>query len=188
LLSDGSRVTLGTAITSDFPNLASYHKKATSLFAQEFSLRAGALEKGVTKASYVNFFLPKTAQENEKLFIGEAAGFQDLSLGIGLRYSIRSGMLASQSILHNVNFDPLWKNEFLEKFQTAALLRIALESAGERGISHFLSSPPKKDFQEYLYSIYAPSMLKNSLASIAMGIRRNKKCKHGARCKWCLQR
>jgi len=188
LLSDGSRATLGTAITADLPNLASYHRKAVSLFAQEFSLRASSLEKGETKASYVNFFLPKTAHENEKLFIGEAAGFQDLSLGIGLRYSIRSGMLAAQSILHNVNFDPLWKNEFLEKFKIAAGIRIALEAAGERGISHFLSSPPKKDFQEYLSSMYAPSMLKNSLASIAMGAKRNNKCKHGARCEWCLKR
>ncbi|VVB58509.1 Uncharacterised protein [Candidatus Anstonella stagnisolia] len=188
ILSDGGRVTLGTAITADLPNLASYHRKATSLFAREFFLKESALEKGETKASYVNFFLPKTAQENEKLYIGEAAGFQDLSLGIGLRYCIRSGMLAAQSILHNVEFDPLWKNEFLEKFKTAALLRIALEAAGERGISHFLSSPPKKDFQQYLSSLYAPSMLKNSLASIAMGAKRNKKCKHGARCEWCLQR
>ncbi|MBS3068825.1 hypothetical protein J4441_00475 [Candidatus Micrarchaeota archaeon] len=186
LLSDGKRATLGTAITDDFSNLVSYHTKAMGLFAQEFSLHIP--ENPQTKANYVNFFLPKTAQQNNRLYIGEAAGFQDLSLGIGLRYSIQSGMLAAQSILQGQNFDLMWKKEFSQKFKIAAGLRIALESSGNSGISHFLSGASKSDLREYLSSLYRPSMLKNSLASIAMRVRRNKNCNHGERCEWCLKR
>lgn len=186
LLSDGKRATVGTAITADFANLSSYHQKAVQMLGAQFGFFLPPAAQ--TKANYVNFFLPKTARENGKLYIGEAAGFQDLSLGIGLRYAIRSGMLAAQSILHNADFDALWRNEFCEKFQIAAGVRIALESSANAGVSHFLTSASKSDFREYLSSLYRPSTLKNSLASIALALKRSKNCRHGQRCGWCMKK
>lgn len=48
---------------------------------------------------------------NNRLFIGEAGGFQDYLFGFGIQYAIKSGLIAAKSICENVPFNQLWKKE-----------------------------------------------------------------------------
>ena len=48
---------------------------------------------------YGNVRLPRTAMQGGHPVIGEHAGFQDALAGFGIRYAIRSGVLAARSIL-----------------------------------------------------------------------------------------
>jgi len=68
-----------------------------------------------------SFFIPKTAVKDKKLFVGEAAGFQDELFRFGMRYAIISGYLAAKSITENLDYDLLWKKRFSEEFKRNAL-------------------------------------------------------------------
>ena len=45
--------------------------------------------------------------QNQKLLVGEAAGFQDLFLGFGMKYAFLSGYIAAKSIIEEKNYDGL---------------------------------------------------------------------------------
>lgn len=62
-------------------------------------------------------FIPKTAIKGGHLLVGEAAGFQDVAFGFGIRYVILSGYLASKSIIEKINYDKLWKEMFLDELK-----------------------------------------------------------------------
>ncbi len=61
----------------------------------------------------------KTAIIDDKLYVGEAAGFQDALAGFGMRYAIESGFLAAKSIIENKNYDKLWKKSFSKLLDTS---------------------------------------------------------------------
>lgn len=63
-------------------------------------------------AGFVNFSIPKSAKRGKRLYVGEAAGFQDALAGFGMRYALRSGYLAAQSIINEEDYDRLWKEDF----------------------------------------------------------------------------
>ncbi|MEM7826775.1 MAG: NAD(P)/FAD-dependent oxidoreductase [Candidatus Aenigmatarchaeota archaeon] len=74
--------------------------------------------KGATKvcevSGYGNFNIPFSALNHGKLYVGEAAEFQDASKGFGVKFAILSGYLAAKSIINNENYDVLWKKELLD--------------------------------------------------------------------------
>ncbi|MEM5825823.1 MAG: hypothetical protein QXM64_00350, partial [Candidatus Aenigmatarchaeota archaeon] len=74
--------------------------------------------KGATKvcevSGYGNFNIPFSASNHGKLYVGEAAEFQDASKGFGVKFAILSGYLAAKSIIANESYDVLWKKELLE--------------------------------------------------------------------------
>jgi flavin-dependent dehydrogenase len=55
-------------------------------------------------------------KKNNKLYIGEAGGFQDASRGFGIRYAILSGVFAAESIIQDVDFPKIIKEYFKEEF------------------------------------------------------------------------
>jgi flavin-dependent dehydrogenase len=86
-------------------------------------------------AASIGFGLPRPAQRNGKLYVGEAAGFQDYIAGFGLRLAMTSGYFAAQSILQGVDYDELWRARFLPLMKSAAVYRLLLETFGNPGYS-----------------------------------------------------
>jgi len=50
--------------------------------------------------------------KNNKYYVGEAAGFQDVTAGFGIRYAINSGYLAAQSILTGKDYNDQISKKF----------------------------------------------------------------------------
>lgn len=75
-----------------------------------------------------NFFLTKSAIKHGSLHVGESAGFQDPLFGFGMRYAISSGYLAALSLIKHVDYDVLWRREFLKEFNALLSVRKSLYS------------------------------------------------------------
>jgi hypothetical protein len=84
-------------------------------------------------AGCVGLRLPQTAQRDGKLYVGEAAGFQDLFAGFGIRMAMTTGYLAAQSILTGHDYDELWQKRYAPLLKAAVVNRWLQETVGNRG-------------------------------------------------------
>lgn len=109
----------GDVITTTFCSPSDYSKieKYFNKMIEKNEIIKDAI-KGATKVckvvGYGNFDIPLTAIKNERLYVGEAAKFQDASKGFGVKFAILSGYLAAKSIMNGEKYDDLWKKEFLD--------------------------------------------------------------------------
>lgn len=90
-----------------------------------------------------SFGIPKSAEMNGMLVVGEAAGFQDELFRFGMRYAILSGYLAAKSIIEGLNYDILWRKRFLDEFQKTTKVRKIFESLKKE---KFRSLPKSLDY------------------------------------------
>ncbi len=84
-------------------------------------------------AASVGFGFPRTAKKYGKLYVGEAAGFQDSLAGFGVRMAMTTGYLAARSIIEGRDFDELWKARYLPLLKVGAVNRFFQELLGNRG-------------------------------------------------------
>lgn len=76
--------------------------------------------------------IPKTAIIDGRLYVGEAAGFQDPFRGFGMNYALESGKLAADSIISGRNYDELWKKQFAFRMKTDFARRFAMTLLRDR--------------------------------------------------------
>jgi flavin-dependent dehydrogenase len=81
----------------------------------------------------ISFGLPRTAQVNGRLYVGEAAGFQDWLAGFGMRMGMTSAYLAARSLLEGQAYDNLWQTRLWPILQATAVDRWAYQKFGNRG-------------------------------------------------------
>jgi flavin-dependent dehydrogenase len=115
---------------------------------------------------YVNVAPPIYAGSNSgRVHVGEAGGFQDALLGFGMRYAIRSGYLAAQSITSNVDYESLWKKEFLPYLAAGTVNRMAAEALGSNfgyQILLFWLRTHRRDFAHFLGKHYRMTWLRRA--------------------------
>lgn len=138
---------------------------------------------------YGAFFLQNSAKKKGKLYVGEAAGFQDYLFGFGMRYAATSGYLAAKSIIENKNYNKLWKKEFGEKLKVAVVNRYIFEhfTKSEVRIAEMFSKV--LDSKAIFEQLYKPTLLKKLLYPVIKQILKSRrKCKRGCSCTWCRER
>jgi len=86
-------------------------------------------------SSLRSFKILKSAKFGSSLLVGEAAGFQDELFRFGIRYAILSGYLALKSIIEGLDYDFLWKRQFLKEFQKIAKVRKIFENLKRKKFS-----------------------------------------------------
>ncbi len=74
-----------------------------------------------------NFRLPRTAMQGSHPVIGEHARFQDALAGFGMRYALRSGLLAARSIIEGMDYTRLWRRELLPFLRSGTVNRTRLQ-------------------------------------------------------------
>ena len=137
-----------------------------------------------------NFRVPASAQAGERPVAGEEAGFQDALWGFGMRFAIRSGVLAARALIQGGGYDALWRRE-LGPWQRTSIVNRALYSLlGNRGYEWFLRRAASTDAREFLRRQYRPTWLKLALEPWARlryrSRRRDASCDHlGCQCIWC---
>lgn len=90
-------------------------------------------QKGV--GGFANFIYPPRLEENDTLFVGESAGFQEAMLGFGMRYAITSGYFASRSIVEGISYSKLIKERFDNQFKASMVNRFMWELMSGRSVS-----------------------------------------------------
>ncbi len=79
-----------------------------------------------------NFDIPRTAMTDGRMYVGEAAGFQDASVGTGIKYALESGKLAAEAIANNTNYDQAWKRAFIKELKSSAARRFLMSTFGDK--------------------------------------------------------
>lgn len=77
-----------------------YFNRTKEFFVNKLDLDIGPIKE----VGGVGSFSLKKVKKGTTLYVGEAAGLQDFLWGFGMRFAVKSGYLAAQSIIHNKNY------------------------------------------------------------------------------------
>ena len=137
-----------------------------------------------------NFRLPRTAMQGGHPVIGEQAGFQDALAGFGMRYALRSGMLAARSEIEGQDYTRLWRRELLPLLRTGTCNRFIFNAIGERGWRWAIRGLSRSDTTTKLRRLSRPSLLTRLVYPLAYlryrGPLRDPSCDHfDCGCVWC---
>lgn len=128
----------------------------------------------------------------KQIFAGEAAGLQDALWGFGMRFAIRSGVLAARRAAWIGDLRGIQREErYLESLYRAGRVNRSLYSRiGNRGYAELLRwMAQSADPRAWLARRYAPSLWKTvltPLAGTATRPRATADCEQeGCDCTWC---
>ena len=188
LLVHGGRGTVASCMFTDFKHEAVYVARTVAAFEDRVGL---TMRNARRFGGYANFRLPRTAMQGGHLVIGEQAGFQDALAGFGMRYALRSGILAARSIIEGVDYTTLWRRELLPHLRAAVCNRFIFNNVGEHGWRWVLARRLQgSDARQPLKRLYAGSSWTRLLFPIAHWRYRtplkDKSCDHQqCSCVWC---
>ncbi len=156
--------TAATVIYKDLKNGKKYFKNMINFFKNKKNID---IKNDKKFGGCGNFFIGNTQVYHNKIYIGEAAGFQDYLWGFGMRYAILSGYMAANSIISGLNYDLLWKKELKPMLETSLVNRYLFEKFGNTGYRYLAKRFAKGDPSDFLKRNYNQSFLKNLLLPIA---------------------
>ena len=186
LVHDG-RGTLASCMFTGFKRQADYVARTVEFFSEKVGLR---MRDPTPFGGFANFRLPRTAVQGGHLVGGEQAGFQDALAGFGMRYALRSGILAARSLIGAQDYTLLWREQLLPLLRTGTANRFVFNSLGERGWRWALRGLSRSDTATKLFRLYQPSLLTRLVFPIAYwqyrAPLRDPSCDHDAcGCVWC---
>ena len=155
----GGQATIVSALTVPYAGQASRYFKNT--FQTFQSLKSFSVKNEKKFAGVIYTGLKPT---KDKIYTGEAGGFQDYFLGFGMYHAIRSGYLVSQAIRENISFNNLAKKELRPLVKASLINRFIFERLGNKGYQIFLRQLHKKpDFTLSLNKLYTHTFSKIAL-------------------------
>lgn len=138
-----------------------------------------------------NFFVPVTAVSGAHPVAGEQAGFQDALAGFGMRYAIRSGIMAARALLGAGHYESAWRHAFRHAIETSVVNRAVYSSLGNGGYRWLLRIQAwTGDGRGFLRWLYGPAIVRRALLPWA---RRKYRSRHEDKgsdhvdctCVWC---
>ncbi len=132
LVADG-KATLASVVMKDLSKTNLCFENSFEAFSR---LKQFTITNRRSFAGYGTFALNETNKQNKRLFVGEAAGFQDLFLGFGMKYALLSGYAAAKSIMEEEDYDMVWRDLVLDKQKASAANRLIYEVTGVWGYNY----------------------------------------------------
>ncbi len=187
LLIQNGRGTLASCMFSGFKRQAVHVERTIAFFREKSGLEM-CNERAF--GGFANFRLPTTAVQGSHLVVGEQAGFQDALAGFGIRYALRSGILAARSLLEGADYTRLWRQELLPHLRTGISNRFIFGGIGERGWRWALRGLSRSDTAAKLRRLYHPSLITRLVFPLAQWSYRaslkDPSCDHiDCGCVWC---
>jgi len=127
LLVRKGRGTLASVYYRDFPKGFDFLDRSIRHFQKKVPF---AMEEAHRFTGYGNFTPVTTAVHHGRLYVGEAAGFQDFLFGFGIRYALTSGYLAARSIIEDRDYDTLWQETIGKRLTTSLANRYLYQIFG----------------------------------------------------------
>ena len=187
LLVHGGRGTVASCMFTAFKKQNEHLERTVAYFEQKAGL---AMRNQRRFGGFANFRLPRTATQGGHPVVGEHAGFQDALAGFGMRYALRSGLLAARSVIDSTAYSSLWQRELLPLLRTGAVNRFLFNLVGEPGWQFAIRKLSRRDTRLVLTRFYQPSLWSRILFPIA-ALRyrsplRDRSCDHiDCHCVWC---
>lgn len=153
LVSEG-QATLATVLFENFKEAHTCMRRALETIKRLFGI--SDFKDAKHWGGYGLFSIPQSCERKGSLWIGEAAGFQDLLFGFGIRDALVSAKLAAQSIISNCSYDDLWRARLLPHLKASLVSRAVYGGLGDvakRGFWYFVGKNAHPDrFLRWLYS------------------------------------
>ena len=186
LIHDGHG-TVASCMFTGFKRQAEHVERTVAFFRERVGLE---MRNPKPFGGFANFRLPRTAVQGGHLVVGEQAGFQDALAGFGMRYALRSGILAARSIVEGVDYTLLWRKQLLPLLRTGTANRFIFNVLGEHGWRWALRGLGRSDTGERLRRLYRPSVLTRLVSPLAAWRYRaplgDPSCDHAdCACVWC---
>ena len=126
---------IATVLFAGFQDLNKYFKRTVDEFQANYDLK----EKYPDKFSGYGSFSNQIMKKGDQILIGEVGGFQDLLWGFGTRNAIKSGYIASKSILDCEDYCKLAGNHFKPKLNSSIVNRFIWEKFASNNYSIILN-------------------------------------------------
>ena len=187
LLVQGGRGTVASCMFTRFRDQARHVAAAEAFFRSHAGLD---MRNPRPFGGYGNMRLPRGAVQGGHPVIGEQAGFQDALAGFGMRYAIRSGVLAAQSLLDGGDYTARWRAELGPALKAGVANRWIFTAAGEPGMRFAIGRLARRDAGDLLRRAYDLTPLKRLALPIALRRYRaplaDPSCSHeDCDCVWC---
>lgn len=187
LLVHAGRGTMASCMFTGFKRQAEYVERTTRFFRERAGLE---MRNPRPFGGFANFRLPRSAVQGGHLVVGEQAGFQDALAGFGLRYALRSGILAARSLIDGDDYPALWRRELLPSLRAGIANRFIFNAVGDHGWRWILRRLSRSDTRDGLRRLYRPSALTRLVYPLAARRYRvplrDPSCDHaGCGCVWC---
>jgi hypothetical protein len=171
----------------DFNNQNLYVERTLNTFKKLLNLEMHELKK---HGGAGNFYISQSLYSGINPVIGEQAGFQDFLWGFGMRYAIRSGVMAAQYFHESTIYQKKWQQKLMPLQKASVVNRWFYSVLGNHGYRWALKLGSRKDACQELYKLYNPSLFKKIIypfASYRVDKKRNAKgCQHiDCDCVWC---
>jgi len=179
--------TMATVLYRNFKKADDYFEKTLGFFSEKMDLH---MENRRKFGGYGNFFLRDSQVRNGKIYVGEAAGFQDCLWGFGMRYAILSGYIAARSFIEGDDYDTLWQRELRPGLEASLVNRFLFERIGHAGYRYLTRCFGRGNPSRVLKRLYRPSLFKNLLLPIASAgyesrVRDLSCSRNDCTCVWC---
>jgi flavin-dependent dehydrogenase len=187
LLVHAGRGTVASCMFGGFKREAEYVERTIAMFRRRAGLRMRNMRRF---GGFANFRLPRTAIQGGRPVVGEQAGFQDALAGFGIRYAVRSAVLAARSLIEGKDYRDLWRRELMPCLRASVVNRFLFAASGDRGRRWMLDRLSRGDARSELHRLYRPSPIKTILFPVALwrfhARLRDPSCDHiDCTCVWC---
>lgn len=167
LVKDGKGV-ITTCIYREFSKLSSLREKMFQFYMKNIDLKIRGKKRVFSGVG--NFFIIKPVSGDNKLYIGEAGGFQDFALGFGMEYAIKTGYLAARSIIEKKDYYQMIKKQIHPFMKASVVNRMIYEKFENRTYVPFAGYVISKNPIRNLKYIYSPRWWHKLLYPIAASI------------------
>jgi flavin-dependent dehydrogenase len=185
LLVDRGRGTVASCLFSGFHDERRYVENTIDFFKRTVGLRWKTAKRfGGTG----NFDRVENAVIGNRLYVGEAAGFQDALFGFGLRYALVSGHLAGSSDGSVDSYERAWRGRLSGLNTTSLFNRRLYTWLGDWGRRAVINRAiPGRDARLLLQRVYAPVRWKAAAARWLPGkpLLRAEHPRSDCDCTWC---
>ncbi|KXA90001.1 hypothetical protein AKJ62_01965 [candidate division MSBL1 archaeon SCGC-AAA259D14] len=164
-----------TVVFDKFEKIDSYLRKTRKIFSEMVDLD---VKKPRKIAGVGSFSVNGVLEKEGRLYVGEAAGLQDLLWGFGIKKALASGYLAAKSLIEKKDYQKIAKNYFKDKLKASLVNRFLWEHFGFHDYSFILNVLENADDPlEFLFSFHNFNFLQRALYPFALQYAKGKSVK-----------
>jgi uncharacterized protein YqgQ len=154
---------MGTGVFDELGRVNDCFEKTKEFFVKKLDLDIQSPKDfgGVGSFSLKNVFKKGTT-----LYVGESAGLQDFLWGFGMRFAIKSGYLAAQSIINKEDYEKTAKKHLSNKLKASVVNRYLWERAAKKDYSFIINNA--QFVKKNLYSMHNYNLLQRMIYPVAL--------------------